>query len=57
MKTNIEMKVEDEFPAGINVGKEIEGENDDVPKEESSSACGKDWHEYEEETDKVTGNN
>ena len=36
METNIEIKVEEEFPAGINVIKEIEGNNDDVPKEKSS---------------------
>ena len=27
-----------------------------MPKEESSSACGKDWYEYEDGTDKVTEN-
>ena len=36
VETNIEIKVEEEFPAGINVVKEIEGNNDDVPKEKSS---------------------
>ena len=46
METNIEIKVEEEFPAGINVVKEIEGDNDDEPNEESSSACGKDRYEY-----------
>ena len=48
-------KVKEEFPAGINVVKEIKGDNDDVPKEERSSACAKDSYEYEEETDEVTG--
>ena len=60
VEANIEIKVEVEFPAGINVVKEIEGESDDVPKEESSSACGKDMYECEEGTnegtDEVTGN-
>ena len=41
METNIEIKVEEEFPAGINVVKEIEVDNDDVPKELSSCAYGK----------------
>ena len=41
-ETNIEIKVEDEFPTGVNVVKEIECVNDDVPKEKSSSACSKD---------------
>ena len=39
----------------IEIVKEIEGDNDDVPKEESSSACSKDGYEYEEGTDEVTG--
>ncbi len=34
VETNIEIKVKDEFPAGIIVVKEIEGDNDDVPKKE-----------------------
>ena len=48
-------KVEEEFPAGTNVVKKIEDANEDVPKEESSSSCGKDRYEYEG-SDKVTGN-
>ena len=56
METNIEIKAEEEFPAGINVLKEIEGDNDDVPKEESFSARGKDRYEYEKRNDEVTGN-
>ena len=58
VEINIEIKVIEEFPAGINVVKDIEGDNDYMPKEESSStcSCGKDIYEYEEETDKVTGN-
>ncbi|CAE1271169.1 unnamed protein product [Acanthosepion pharaonis] len=40
VETNIEIKIEEEFPAEINIVKEeIEGDNDDVLKEESSSAC------------------
>ena len=39
---NIEIRVEEEFLAGINIVKETEGDNNDVPKEESSSACSKD---------------
>ena len=39
VETNIEIKVEEEFLAGINIVKEIEGDNDVVPKEESPSAC------------------
>ena len=54
--TNIKIKVEEEFLAGINVVKRIEGDNDDVLKEESSRACDKDRYEYEEGTDEVTGN-
>ena len=53
---NIEIKVEEEFPVGINVVKEIEDDNDDVPKKESSSACGKDRYEYEEGTHEDIGN-
>ena len=53
---NIEIKVKEEFPEKINVVKEIQGDNDDVPKKESSSACGKDMYEYEEGTDEVTEN-
>ena len=49
VETNIKMKVEDNFFVGINVVKEIEGDNDDVQNEKSSSACGKD--RYEERTD------
>ena len=56
MMTNIEIKVKEEFPAVINVVKEIEADSDDVPKEESSSACGKDRYEYEEGTGEVNGN-
>ena len=56
VERNIEIKVEKEFPRGINVVKETEGDNDDGPKEESSSACGKDWYEYEEGIDEVIGN-
>ena len=56
IETNMEIKVEKEFPVGINVVKEIEGDNYDVSKEESFSACGKDRYKYEEGTDKVTGN-
>ena len=52
VETNIEIKAEEEFPAGINV-KEVDG-NNDVPKEESSSAWGKDMYEYEEGTNEVT---
>ena len=51
VETNMEMNAEDEFTVGINVVEETEGDIDDVPKEESSSACGKDRYEYEEETD------
>ena len=56
VETNIKIKIDEELPAGINVVKEIEGDNDDVPKEKSSSACSKDRYEYEEGTDKVTRN-
>ena len=56
VETNIEIKVEEEFPAGINIVKEIEADNNDMLKEESSSACGKDSYGYEEGTDEVTGN-
>lgn len=52
VKTNIGIKVEEEFLAVV---KEIEGDNDDVPKEECSSACGKDRYEYEEGTEEVSG--
>ena len=31
MEKNIEIKIEEEFPAGINVVKEIEGDIDDEP--------------------------
>ena len=55
MKTNIEIKVEEEVPAGINVVKEIQGDNDDVSKE-SSSEFSKNKYKYEEGTDEVTGN-
>ena len=55
VETNTEIKV-DEFPSGINLVKETEGDNDEVPKEENFSVCGKDRYEYEEGTDKVTGN-
>ena len=34
----------------------IENDNNDVPKEESSSAFNKDRYEYEEGTGEVTGN-
>ena len=54
VETNIE--IEEEFPAGINVVKETEGDNDDILNEENPSACGKDRYEYEEGTDEVTGN-
>ena len=37
VKTNIEMKVEEQFRVGIKV---VKGENDDVPNEETFSACG-----------------
>ena len=50
---NIELKLKEEFLAGI---KEIEGDNDDVLKEERSSPCGKERYEYEEGTDEVTEN-
>ena len=33
METNIEIKVKEEFPAGINVVKDIEGDNDDRPND------------------------
>ena len=56
VETNIEIKVAEEFPAGINVIKEIEGDNNDMPKEESSSACGKDRCEYEVGTNEVARN-
>ena len=39
--TDVEIKVNEEFPAGINIVKEIEGDNDDVPKELNSSGCSK----------------
>ena len=55
VEINVEIKVEEEFPVGINVVKEIEGDNDE-PKEENSSACSKYRYEYEEGTDEVTGN-
>ena len=53
-ETNI--KVEEEFPAEISVVKEIEGDNNDAPKEYSLRTSGKDWYEYEEVNDEVTGN-
>ena len=56
VESNIEIKAEQEFPARINIIKEIEGDNDDVIEEQSSSACSKDRYEYEEGTDEVTGN-
>ena len=40
----------------MNVVKEIEGDYDNVLKEESSSACGKGRYEYEEGTNEVFGN-
>lgn len=54
VQTNMEIKVEEEFPAGINIVKEILSDNVDAPKKVSSSVCGKDRHE--EGTDEVTGN-
>ena len=48
--TNIEIKVEKKFPAGIYVVKEIEGDNDDVLKKKSFSACSKDRCKYEKRT-------
>ena len=47
METNIEIEVEEEFPVGINIVKEIESDNYDVPKnkKESPRACSK--YEYE----------
>ena len=56
LEINILIKFEEEFPAGINDVKKIEGDNEDVPNEESSNACGKDRYECEEGTDEVTGN-
>ena len=56
VETNIKIKAEEKFPAGIHV-KEIEGGNDDIPKEKSSSARGNDWYEYEGRSDEVTRNN
>ena len=56
VETKIKIKVEEKFPAGINVVKGIESDNDDVPKKESSSIYNKDRYEYEEGTDEVTGN-
>ena len=56
VETNIKIKDEENLPAGINVVKEIEGDNNNVQKEESSNACGKGRYEYEEGTDGVTGN-
>ena len=56
METNLEIKLEGELSAGINVVKESEGDNDDVLKEESSSACSKDRYKYEERTDEISGN-
>ena len=38
VETNVEIKVEEEFPAGINAVKEIESDNVEEPKKESSSA-------------------
>ena len=38
----IEMKVEERFPTGINVVKEIKCDNEYVSKNVSSSACAKD---------------
>ena len=56
VETNIEIKVKEEFSRGINVVKEIEEDNDDVAKEESSSACSKCRYKYQEGNDEVTGN-
>ena len=56
VETNIEIKVEEEIPAGIYVVKEIEGDNEDRLKEENSSACCEDEYEYEEGIDVVTEN-
>ena len=56
VETNKEIKAKEESPAGINVDKELEGNCNDVLKDESSSAFGKDRYEYEEGTDEVTGN-
>ena len=52
----MKIKVEKESSVGINVVKRIENANDDVPKEESSNAYGKDRYKYKEGTDEVTGN-
>ena len=54
VETNIEIKAEEEIPAGIKFGQEVVGD-DDVSKEESTSACGKDRFEFTEGTDEVTG--
>ena len=40
----------------MNIVKEIEGDNDDEPREESSIGRGKDRYEYEEGTDEFTDN-
>ena len=56
VETIIRIKFEEEFAAGINVAKEIDGDNDIVPKEESSRAYGKYRYKSEERTDEVTGN-
>ena len=53
VETNIEIKLEEEFPIGISVVKESEN---DVPKFESSSTCGKDKYKYDKEINDVTGN-
>ena len=56
IQTNTKIRVEEEFQAGINVVKEIEGDNDDVSKEESPSTFSEDMYEYEEGNYEVTGN-
>ena len=54
VETNVEIKVREEFPAGINVVKGIEGDNDNVPNEVSSRACPKERYENEEGNDKFS---
>ena len=46
LEINIEIKGGDEFSEGLNIFKEREGNNDDVPVEGSSNASGKDRYEY-----------
>ena len=53
VETNIEIKFEEESTLFF---KKIGGDNDDVAKEESSCACGKDRSGYEEGTDEVSEN-